>query len=179
MKARKVPQGDCVLASSSARPRALKLVASRERAFEYWVMPGTRPKPAGNPDPGEGRMEGRRAIAVEAGAANAVVGAKAAELAEHQAADPQTGLGAGDVEEAGAIGIADADIFDGRRLGGRQIGGAGTRRQNGYGQARGRTQKKSFEQCHVKSPSREPTLGPFQARADGGSILAFQHGEMV
>ena len=121
-------------------------------------------------------MPDHRAIAVEAGAANAVVGAKAAELAEHQAADPQTGLGAGDVEEAGAIGVADADIFDGSRLGGRQIGGAGPRRQHGSGQARSRTQKKSFEQFHVNPQS--PLLSPFHARPDGGSILAFRHGEM-
>ena len=111
--------------------------------------------PAGTPTPGKGPMPDDGAIAVEAGAANAVVGAKAAELAEHQAADPQTGLGAGDVKEAGAIGVADADIFDRRRLGGRQIGGAGPRRQHGSGQACSRTQKKSFEQFHVnpQSPS--------------------------
>ena len=113
--------------------------------------------PAGTPTPAQGRMPDHRAIAVEAGAADAVVGAKAAELAEHQAADPQTGLGAGDVEEAGAIGVADADIFDGRGLGGRQIGGAGARRQNGHSQARGRTQKKPLEKSHVKSPSRDPS----------------------
>ena len=66
-------------------------------------------------------MGRRDAIAIEALAGNAVARIEAAELAEHQAADPQTGFGAGDIEKSGAIGVANADIFDRRRLVFRQI----------------------------------------------------------
>jgi hypothetical protein len=70
-------------------------------------------------------MEGRGTIAIETGAADAEARIEAAHFGEHQAANLETGLGARDVEESGAIGIADADIFDRRGLGGGQISRAG------------------------------------------------------
>jgi len=68
-------------------------------------------------------MGRRAAIAVEAGAGNAVLRIEAALFPQDQAADSQTGVGAGNEEESGAIGVAYADIFDRRDP--RQIGGAG------------------------------------------------------
>jgi hypothetical protein len=67
-------------------------------------------------------MRRQRTIAIEAGAANAVARIEAALFTQDQAADPQTGVGAGDEEESGAIGVANADIFDRRDP--RQIGGS-------------------------------------------------------
>src|SRR5208283_2981505 len=117
---------------------------------------------------GEARMRRRAAIAVEAGAGNAVLRIEAALFTQDQAADPQTGLGAGDEEESGTIGVANADIFDRRNP--RQIGGAGGGRQGSHGQARRRTQKKPFEQFHVKSP---------KARTPSGSVRVMRRARQL
>jgi hypothetical protein len=103
-------------------------------------------------------MRRQRTIAIEAGAANAVARIEAALFTKDQAADPQTGVGTGDEEKSGAIGVANADIFDRRDP--RQIGGAGSGRQGDYTQARRRTQKKPLQQFHVKSPRQGPHPDP-------------------
>jgi len=69
----------------------------------------------------------RRPISGEKGANYREGRIKTAQLCQGHPADPQTRLRAGDVEESGAIGIANADIFDRRRLAGRKIRGAGAR----------------------------------------------------
>src|SRR5690606_28727154 len=45
------------------------------------------------------------------------VAARGANLVEDVTGNAQAGLGAGDVEEAGAVDVADADVFDGLGLG--------------------------------------------------------------
>src|SRR5690606_20681499 len=88
-------------------------------------------------DAGAGPVgEGVAAGAGPAGPARRVaeiVGAGGADLVIDVAGDAQAGLGAGDVEEAGAVDVADADIFDGLGLGdddrvGRPGAGDGKRR---------------------------------------------------
>src|SRR5690606_24719698 len=49
--------------------------------------------------------------------ASKVVAARRTNLMEDVARDREAGLGAGDVEEAGAVDVADADVFDGLGLG--------------------------------------------------------------
>ena len=76
------------------------------------------------------------AIGVKERADNAEGGIEAAQLGQRQAADPQTCIGARNIEEAGAIGVANADIFNRRRLARRKIGGASARHRNHSGQRR-------------------------------------------
>src|ERR1700732_683241 len=91
------------------------------------------------------------AIAVKERADDAERRIEAAQLGQRQAADPQTGVGARNIEEAGAIGVANADIFNRRRRASRQTGGPSARRRNHSGQRR-RSQKKSLEQFLVQFP---------------------------
>ncbi len=76
---------------------------------------------------------------------------EAAQLRQRQAANPQTCIGARNIEEAGAIGVANADIFNRRRLARRQIGSVSARHRNHSGQRR-RRQKESLEQFLVQFP---------------------------
>ena len=69
----------------------------------------------------------RRAIGIKVGARDAERRIEAAQLGQHQPADFQTALGSRDKEKAGAIGVANADIFDWRRLAHRKVGRAGAK----------------------------------------------------
>jgi hypothetical protein len=88
----------------------------------------------------------RRAIRIKVGARDAERRIEAAYFAEHQAADPQTGVGARDKEKGGAIGVANADIFNRCRLARRKIGGARAWHRGQHSKARGQNQKNPFEE---------------------------------
>ncbi len=87
--------------------------------------------------------------------------------------DLQTAIGSRDKEKTGAIGIANADIFNRRGLARRKVGGAGARDANSRCQARGRSQKNPLYQAHFKFPFAKNSRGQLDSRAacNGPSLL--------
>jgi hypothetical protein len=99
----------------------------------------------------------RRAIGIKVGARDAERRIETAQLGHHQPADLQAALGSRDKEKAGAIGVANADIFNRRRLTRRKIGGAG---------ARGWRPFADFDELLCQSSTRPDTVPESTERPD-------------
>ncbi len=86
----------------------------------------------------------------------AAVGADVAVFGASAARDAQAGVGARDVEEAGTVGGADADVLDRNRLLHRQVGGLSPAHD---GQPRRRTQEKALDELHCETSRSFETHG--------------------